>query len=40
VLVGEYEGRSEALALLMQLKQSEEFGDAIQVKVETGASSE
>jgi len=38
VLVGKYEGRSEALAMLRQLKESEEFGDAIQVRVETGAS--
>jgi cell division septation protein DedD len=40
VLVGEYKGRSEALALLRQLKQSDEFGDAVQVKVETAASSQ
>jgi cell division septation protein DedD len=40
VLVGKYEGRSEALAMLRQLKQSEEFGDAIQVKVEPAASSQ
>jgi cell division septation protein DedD len=40
VLVGKYEGRSEALALLRQLKQSDEFGDAVQVKVETAASSQ
>ncbi len=40
VLVGKYKGRSEALAMLSRLKESEEFGDALQVKVETGASSE
>jgi len=38
VLVGKYEARSEALAMLRQLKDSEEFGDAVQVKVETGES--
>ena len=35
VLVGKYKGRSEALAMLSRLKESEEFGDALQVKVET-----
>ncbi len=35
VLVGKYEGRSEALVMLRRLKESEEFGDALQVKVET-----
>ena len=33
-------GRREALAMLSRLKESEEFGDALQVKVETGGSSE
>ena len=40
VLVGKYEGRNEALAMLTRLKESEEFMDALQVKVETGGSSE
>jgi len=40
VLVGKYKGRNEALAMLSRLKESEEFADALQVKVETGGSSE
>ena len=38
VLVGKYEHRNEALAMLSQLKESEEFHDALQVKVETSGS--
>ncbi|MGD9338912.1 MAG: SPOR domain-containing protein, partial [Syntrophobacterales bacterium] len=37
VLVGKYEGRSEALAMLGRLQESKEFGDALQVKVEIEA---
>ena len=40
VLVGKYEHRNEALALLSRLKESEEFHDALQVKVETSGSAE
>ena len=34
VLVGKYEGRREALAMLSRLQENKEFGDALQVKVE------
>jgi type IV/VI secretion system ImpK/VasF family protein len=40
VLVGRYEHRKEALAMLSRLKESEEFHDALQVKVETSGSTE
>jgi hypothetical protein len=40
VLVGKYERRNEALAMLSRLKESEEFHDALQVKVETSGSTE
>jgi cell division protein FtsN len=40
VLVGKYEHRNEALAMLSRLKESEEFHDALQVKVETSGSAE
>lgn len=38
VLVGKYQHRSEALAMLNRLRESEEFHDALQVKVETADS--
>jgi cell division septation protein DedD len=40
VLVGKYEHKSEARVMLSQLKESEEFHDALQVKVETSGSTE
>jgi len=40
VLVGKYQHRREALAMLSRLKESEEFYDALQVKVETSGSTE
>jgi len=40
LLVGKYQHRNEALAMLSRLKESEEFYDALQVKVETGGSTE
>jgi len=40
VLVGKYEHKNEALAMLSRLKESEEFYDALQVKVETSGSTE
>jgi type IV/VI secretion system ImpK/VasF family protein len=40
VLVGKYQHKNEALALLSQLKESAEFHDALQVKVETSGSTE
>jgi type VI protein secretion system component VasF len=40
VLVGKYKDRKEALALLDELKERNEFADALQVKVELDGSSE
>jgi type IV/VI secretion system ImpK/VasF family protein len=40
VIVCKYEHRKEALAMLSRLKESEEFHDALQVKVETSGSAE
>jgi hypothetical protein len=40
VMVGKYEHKKEALAMLSRLKESEEFYDALQVKVETSGSTE
>jgi len=40
VLVGKYKDRQEALALLDELKERNEFADALQVKVELDGSSE
>jgi type IV/VI secretion system ImpK/VasF family protein len=40
VLVGKYQHKDEALVLLSRLRESEEFHDALQVKVETSGSTE
>ena len=40
VLVGKYEHKNEALAMLSRLRESAEFHDALQVKVETSGSTE
>jgi cell division septation protein DedD len=40
VLVGKYQHKSEAIGMLSRLRESEEFHDALQVKVETSGSTE